>query len=76
MGVINKDNKFLITKPKNVVLFLAEHAIKDLRSSSKLVYLLHLDNHKRTTQKQKLRIIASSWNGDIQDYIEYIIKKT
>ena len=55
--------------------------------ASKLVYLLHLKNIRQQYKNNKLKIIATTWNdeielldgsclvSDIQDYINCIIKK-
>ena len=54
---------------------------------SKLIYLLHVENIRKQYKNNKLKTIAPTWNdefelqdgsyfvSDIQNYIEYIIKK-
>ena len=79
-------------EPHQFVLNLLQNS--DLRSSNKHVGLQSLSiyytwkNIRKNYKNNKLKIIASTWNdeielpdvsyslSDIQDYIEYIIKNT
>ena len=79
---MNTENSKM-TEPHKFALNLSQRL--DLRSSDKYVALQNLSIYY--TWKNKLKVIAPTWNdefklphgfysvSDIQDYIEYIIKK-
>ena len=79
----NETNKFVLNLSQRLNLRRSDKHL----ALQKFIYLLHVENIRKQYKSNKLKIMTPAWNDefefpdgsysvlDIEDYIEYIIKK-